>query len=234
MHRAADRGAVTALVPRRQLEVAAVLRHTGVVGRRCVGDTRERSPTRTAGARPSANAASCSASHASRSSTGGAGTPAVSASADGCGAASIASPPRRRFPQQLGRGALGRFVGHLTVGAVHRHDEMVARARRDVEEAQLLGVAHLLVDRLVQLEGVGLRLAREPHLVRAVGREQHLHRSRFARSPWCVVPEHTTIGNSRPLAPWIVMMRTASSSVSGSTVSTTRAPSVPCSVAQAR
>ena len=38
----------------------------------------------------------------------------------------------------------------------------------------------------------------------------------------------------RPLAPWIVMIRTASSSVSGSTVSTTRAPSVPCRVAHAR
>ena len=48
------------------------------------------------------------------------------------------------------------------------------------------------------------------------------------------MPDTIVIGNSRPLAPWMVRMRTASSSVSGSTVSTTRAPSLPWRSAQAR
>ena len=42
------------------------------------------------------------------------------------------------------------------------------------------------------------------------------------------------IGNSRPLAAWIVMMRTASSSVSGSTDSATRDPSTVCCSTQCR
>ena len=47
---------------------------------------------------------------------------------------------------------------------------------------------------------------------------------RRCRTP-VVMPDTIVIGNSRPFAPWMVRMRTASSSVSGSTVSTTRAPS---------
>ena len=39
------------------------------------------------------------------------------------------------------------------------------------------------------------------------------------------MPDTIVIGNSRPFAAWMVMMRTASSSVSGSTASATRAPS---------
>ena len=41
-----------------------------------------------------------------------------------------------------------------------------------------------------------------------------------------VMPLTTAIGNSRPLAAWIVMIRTASSSDSGSTASATRLPSL--------
>ena len=55
---------------------------------------------------------------------------------------------------------------------------MITGARaRDVQEPQLLCEAHLLVDRLVQLERVGLGLARELHLVRLIRREEHLHRA---------------------------------------------------------
>ena len=66
--------------------------------------------------------------------------------------------PCRGVPQQLGVGP--RATGpsaEVAYLAVHRHDEVVARARaRDVEQAQLLVEAHLLVDRLVQLELVGV------------------------------------------------------------------------------
>ncbi len=48
------------------------------------------------------------------------------------------------------------------------------------------------------------------------------------------MPESTTIGNSRPLAAWIVMIRTESTSVSGSTDSATREPSELCAAAHAR
>ena len=41
-------------------------------------------------------------------------------------------------------------------------------------------------------------------------------------------PETMVIGNSRPLAAWMVMIRTASSSVSGRIASSTRAPSAVC------
>ena len=42
-----------------------------------------------------------------------------------------------------------------------------------------------------------------------------------------VIPASTVIGNSRPFEPWMVMIRTLSSSVSGNTVSDTRALSAP-------
>ena len=48
------------------------------------------------------------------------------------------------------------------------------------------------------------------------------------------MPDTIVIGNSRPLAAWMVMMRTASSSVSGRTASATRAPSGVCSSTQCR
>ena len=48
------------------------------------------------------------------------------------------------------------------------------------------------------------------------------------------MPETIVIGNSSPLALWIVMMRTASSSVSGRIDSATRAPSAVCRVTQRR
>ena len=48
------------------------------------------------------------------------------------------------------------------------------------------------------------------------------------------MPDTIVIGNSRPFAPWMVRIRTASSSVSGSTVSTTRAPSALWRSAQRR
>ena len=56
---------------------------------------------------------------------------------------------------------------------------------------------------------------------------------RRLRTP-VVMPDTIVIGNSRPFAPWMVRMRTASSSVSGSTVSTTRAPSALWRSAQRR
>ena len=138
--------------------------------------------------------------------------------------------------EQLGVGPAdrSRFASVARL-SVHRHDEVVARSRAgDVEEPQLLVESHLLVDRLVQFEVRGLHAAS-----RASPRSRPRRGTTPARrgSPVCaavVVPEQITIGNSRPLAPWIVRMRTASSSVSGSTASTTRAPSVPCSSAHAR
>ena len=42
------------------------------------------------------------------------------------------------------------------------------------------------------------------------------------------MPDTIVTGNSRPFAAWTVMMRTASSSVSGSTASDTRLPSAVC------
>ena len=96
-----------------------------------------------------------------------------SGSADGCGAATIASPPVAAS-QKLGRGALGLFVGPHG-----RRDAPTQRGWsrvRDVEEAQLLGVAHLLVVALCSSKASVCAL-REPHLVQTVGRKQHLDRA---------------------------------------------------------
>ncbi len=51
---------------------------------------------------------------------------------------------------------------------------------------------------------------------------------------WLVMPDTIVMGNCRPFAPWMVMMLTASSSVSGSTVSATRALSDACRRAHSR
>ena len=51
--------------------------------------------------------------------------------------------------------------------------------------------------------------------------------ARRALPGWVVMPDRIVIGNSSPLAPWMVMIRTAWSSVSGSSGSWTRALSAP-------
>ncbi len=70
----------------------------------------------------------------------------------------------------------GPIAGVAVAGlAVHRDDEVIAGPRaRDVEQPQLLVEAHLLVDRLVQLEVDGLHALDDLDLVAARGREQHL------------------------------------------------------------
>ena len=83
----------------------------------------------------------------------------------------------RGRPQQLGVGPRGSLVGRHAVRAVHRDHEMVAGTRRrDVEQAQLLVEAHLLVDGLVTVVLVGgdLRRHRERVAVGVVG-EEELH-----------------------------------------------------------
>ena len=185
MHGAADRGAVAALVPRRQLEVAAVLREAGIAraaprrrARRAsvVAPTnaapralrergvRARPPTRR-GRDPGASGSAPGAARRRRApAVGRRRTPASCAAFH----SSSACVQRRAFD--------GREVARL---AVHRHDEVIAGARaRDVEQPQLLVEVHLLVDRLVQLEVRGLHALRQLHLVAAVGREQHLHAAR--------------------------------------------------------
>ena len=59
--------------------------------------------------------------------------------------------------------------------AVQRHDEVVHRSRAgDVEEPPALGVAHLLVERLVRLEVVVVALGQHPAVVRPDDRERRL------------------------------------------------------------
>ena len=177
MHRAPDRGSVAALVPRRQLEVAALLGDAGIVGRAGIVHTaRARSPTRSGGGRRSRTRRRARRATA-RVDRGGRGDRRRDAPRPRAAAARHRRPrppPRTRAarPRCAGPGRRGRS----RVGAVHRHDEVIGRAgARDVEEAQLLVEAHLLVDRLVELERIGLRVLGELHLVAAVGREEHLH-----------------------------------------------------------
>ena len=92
---------------------------------------------------------------------------------------------------------------------------------RDVEQTQLLQLVHLLVDRHGRLE-----VARLNSSSTAAPRTRR-PAATAARTPdrcgLCdVMPDRITIGNSSPLAAWIVITRTASASVSGSTASATR------------
>ena len=135
---AADRGAVAALVPRRQLEVARVLRQARIgraaarprrdrvamarwpattVWRRPVGErmVARRAPLPTT-ARDSGRARRGGAARADR-----ARCAVASSAASQCGA----SPPRATAAR---RGSTATVVGRACAPAVHRDDEVVARA----------------------------------------------------------------------------------------------------------
>ena len=120
-------------------------------------------------------------------------------------ASSSAAPPPASEERPCGSlaSSTSGFVGH----AMQRHDEVVdCPCARDVQQAPPLCVAHLLVDRLeVVVDVVGAACWRSS-------------RCRCARRRCCrggptaavVRPLTTVIGNSSPLAAWIVMIRTAS------------------------
>ena len=100
----------------------------------------------------------------------------------------------------------------------------------DVEQAPALGVAHLLVERSELLEQLALAVGERPpgrpppapaSPPAPCGRSQTTDIA-VRRCIWVVSPARTVIGNSRPLAAWTVMMRTASWSRSGRIVSLAR------------
>ena len=131
-------------------------------------------------------------------------------------------------------GQLGRQAGQ-TLATVQRDHEMVpGPGARDVQQALLLLSVHLLVEGCRRCRSrwsgcpCGSWTANPPSW-----RPEQLD---TAHGPGCAdeSPETITIGNSRPLAAWMVITRTASTSVSGSTASATRAWSSACRAAQAR
>ncbi len=194
MHRAAERGAVAALVPWRQLQIARPLGQTRVDRRECrVGGLGGSSTAplhrgqRGGGLHPPTRR--CGATSRGRE------HPVVPWGWRGCehgvdvgalqrpeivGGRDEGLPPGLlgdRVPDQLGVGPFGAVVGGCLRGPVDRHHEMVTSARHgDVEEPQLLLEVHLLVDGCVPLELLGGDARRHAHRVRVVVvREQELH-----------------------------------------------------------
>ncbi len=81
----------------------------------------------------------------------------------------------RRLDAAGGGEELGVAGVAAVAGAVQRDDEVVARAGGgDVQEAAAFVVVHLLVDRLDEVEVLGLHRGLELHRVPAVGRPEHL------------------------------------------------------------
>ena len=242
VHGPADRRAVAALQPRRQVEVARPLlrarRSSSLVGGRappssvergrprCVGRAATRLAERGGRARPAPLVER-------RRRRSAAAEPAAAVSggrrrsvADGVG--QVVEPLAHAVDQQLGVGALASARARLRARlAVERHDEVVAapgcRRRRAGGCARRSPSARRSGTTASNSSVTTLRRSgsRPP----PSGGKHDLGRRAAGRCGPVDMPDTIVIGNSRPLAAWIVMIRTASSSVSGSTASATRAPS---------
>ena len=185
VHGTADRGAVPTLVPGWQLEIATVLGQPRVVDRHEVEPVRQRRCRHEPPPVPAQMGTVVFGlprlgGETRRGGRAGGDTVRVGKEVE---PALVRLGPLcagRRVPEQLRVGPARAVVGVERVRTpVNRDDEMVAGpGARDVQQAQLLVEAHLLVDRLVQLELGGLHAGREPHLAPAGRREQHLHAAR--------------------------------------------------------
>ncbi len=117
--------------------------------------------------------------------------------------ASAAPPAARSAPCGSLASSTSGFVGD----AMKRHDEVVdGPCARDVQQAPPLCVAHLLVDRLEVLVDRRRRACWRSSRCRCARRRC----SRGVPDGRVVRPLTIVIGNSSPLAAWIVMIRTAS------------------------
>ena len=215
-------------------------RHLGDRGRRRSGSSRAGSGAPSAvravaatvvGRLPAARAASSSARHSAngagaRAGRGRDGRAGLDVGVDGVGQV-VEHVVADAGEEQLGVGALRR-LGRLRPDlALEGQDEVVlGPGAGDVEQADPLVERHLLVDGLPVLELLGGDGLAEPVADAAARAGTPPAPGAGAACGAVDMPLRMVMGNSRPLAAWMVMIRTASSSDSGSTASATRLPSL--------